>query len=263
MIHKTFVQSIKDKLTTTLIGGVLVYLLYLGVEQSGYTWQWYRVWEYILIFEDGEIYAGDFLYGLVDTVYIVAVAMVLSLLFGIVLALGRMADGKIANGLSSAYTVVFRNTPILAQIYIFYFLVAPIFNLDRWVVGILALSLYEASFVGEILRGAMQSVSRNQWEAGRSLNIPERHIIVRIIFPQALRLMIAPLTNVAINLLKHSSIVSVIAVYELTTSARDAVSDTFVTLEIWIMIACLYWLLAAVFATTSRYVEKSIKWTEV
>ena len=126
----------------------------------------------------------------------------------------------------------------MAQIYIFYFLIAPIFDLNRLVTGILALSLYEASFVGEIIRGAIRSVPRRQWEAGRALNLSAGHIVVYIIFPQALRLMIAPLTNVAINLLKHSSIVSVIAIYELTTTARDAISDTYVTLEIWILIAC-------------------------
>ena len=261
--QNTTMQTAQDTLITVLIGVALVYGLYLGVEQSGYQWQWYRVWGYIVIVEQGEVYAGDFLYGLRDTIYIVVYAMIASMIFGVVLAWGRMADGKIANGLSSLYTVIFRNTPILVQIYIFYFLVAPIFNMDRWIVGILALSLYEASFVGEIVRGAMQSVSRQQWEAGKALNMPDHYILVRIIFPQALRLMIAPLTNVAINLLKHSSIVSVIAVYELTTTARDAVSDTFVTLEIWIVVAVLYWLLAAVFATVSRRIEKTITWQEV
>ena len=256
-------QRIRHILTTTAIGCSLLYLLYIGVQQSGYAWQWYRVWEYILIFEDGTVYAGDFLYGLKDTIYIVICSLILSLLFGIVLAAGRISSGKIANFTSSTYITVFRNTPILAQIYIFYFLIAPIFNMDRWVVGVLALSLYEASFVGEILRGAIQSVSNRQWEAGRSLNLSTYRIVTRIIFPQALRIVIAPLTNVAINLLKHSSIVSVIAIYELTTTARDAISDTFLTLEIWIIIACFYWLLAAIFATISRRVEKSIKWIEV
>ncbi len=256
-------QKMRHTFMTAGIAVIWVFVLYVLVQKSGYAWQWYRVWEYIIIFEDDTVYAGDFLYGLVDTVYIVLWAMVLSVLFGTILAAGRIAEGKIANMVCSLYVIVFRNTPILVQIYIFYFLIAPVFNMDRLVVGILALSLYEASFVAEILRGAIRSISKHQWEAGRALNLGTYHIVTKIILPQAVRIIIAPLTNVAINLLKHSSIVSVIAVYELTTTARDAISDTFLTLEIWILVACLYWILAAIFATISRYVEKSIKWTEV
>lgn len=246
-----------------LIAVVLAYGLYTGVAQSGYQWQWYRVWEYIVIYDDGTYYAGDFIYGLWQTLILVALSMGLAVVFGIILAMGHLADGKIANALPKIYTTLFRNTPILVQIYIFYFLVAPLFNMDRWVVGILALSLYEASFVGEIIRGAIGAVSQNQWQAGYALNLPKHRIVTKIIFPQSVRLMIAPMTNVAINLLKHSSIVSVIAVYELTTTARDAVSDTYITLEIWIIIGALYWLLAGVFAFLSRTIERSIKWTEI
>lgn len=242
---------------------MVVYGLYLGVEQSGYTWQWYRVWKYIIVIEDGHVYAGDFIYALFDTIHIAGVSLVLSLGFGAVLAGGRLSKGYIARGCAGVYVAVFRNTPILVQIYVFYFFIAPMFDMDRWVVGVLVLSLYEASFVGEILRGSIQSVSRGQWEAGLALGIKPWCVVWRIIIPQALRLMLAPLTNVGINLLKHSSIVSVIAVYELTTTARDVISDTFVTLEVWIVVACLYWILAAGLATISRYVEKSIRWKEV
>ena len=75
-----------------------------------------------------------------------------------------------------------------------------------------------------------------------------------------MRLLIAPMTNVSINLLKHSSIVSVIAVQDLTTVGRDLISETYLTMEIWIAIAFLYWSLSSIFAIIGRIIEKQIKW---
>ena len=119
--------------------------------------------------------------------------------------------------------------------------------MDRFVTGVLVLSLYESAFIGEIIRGAISSVSKTQWEAGRALRLSQPIIVYKIIMPQALRLMIAPLTNVSINLLKHSSIVSVIAVFDLTTAGRDIISETYIAMEIWITVAVFYWLISASF----------------
>ena len=251
---------IKNNITSlfilTLIGMVL-YNLIIGTD---YPWQWYRVWDYIVVFEDGQWWAGDLLWGLEQTVYIVFWSIIGSVLVGTILAIARLSKGQIANSASYLYTILFRNTPVLVQIYLMYFLIAPMFSLDRFFVGILVLSLYEGAFVGEIIRGAFSSVSKHQREAGYSLSLRPIVIMTKIIFPQALRLMISPLTNVSINLLKHSSIVSVIAISDLTTAGRDIISETYLALEIWLIIASLYWIISFVFASIGKYIEKSIKW---
>ena len=104
----------------------------------------------------------------------------------------------------------------------------------------LCLALYEGAFAAEIIRGAIVAVKRGQWEAGRSLGFSEFHLYRDIVLPQAVPLMLPPLGGVLVNLVKHSAIVSVIAVFDLTTQARNVVSDTFMAFEIWLTTAAMY-----------------------
>ena len=244
-----------------MLGGI-GYGLYLLFQQTDYPWKWYRIWEFFAIYDEGEWWAGEFLYGVEQTLYIVLNSIVLSFVIGAVIAMGHFAKGKIANAVARGYVTFIRNTPVLVQIYLMYFILSPMLGLDRFVTGVIVLSIYEGAFVAEIIRGAIQSVSRGQWEAGHALGLKPTTTMYKVIVPQALRLLIGPMTNVTINLLKHSSIVSVIAVQDLTTVGRDLIADTYLALEIWIAIAFLYWLLAGVFASIGRMLEKQIKWTQ-
>ena len=239
----------------------IAYGFYWLFSQTDYPWQWYRIWEFFAIYDDGKWWAGDFVYGMEQTIYIVFSSIILSTCIGAMIAWGHFAKGKLAYACAKAYVTCIRNTPVLVQVYLIYFILAPLVSLDRFATGVLVLSIYEGAFVAEIIRGAIQSVSRGQWDAGYALNLKSSSIVRKIIFPQALRLLIGPMTNVAINLLKHSSIVSVIALQELTTVGRDIISETFLALEVWIAVALLYWLLSAAFAGIGRLIEKQIKWS--
>lgn len=251
----------KQYIYSTVILIAICYGLYYLFSTTDYPWKWYRIPEFFAFYDEGEWWAGEFLYGMEQTVYIVLSSIALSFFIGVVIAVANFSKGKIAQTFAKTYVTFVRNTPVLVQIYLVYFVLAPMLGMDRFVTGIIVLSLYEGAFVAEIVRGAISSVSRGQWEACYSMGMRPFSIVRKVIFPQALRLLIAPMTNVTINLLKHSSIVSVIAVQDLTTVGRDLISDTYLTLEIWIAIALLYWILSAIFATIGRILEKRIKWT--
>ena len=253
-------KSAKQNTLTSLTLLLFCAGLYILISEADYPWQWYRVWEHVAVYDEGQWWAGMLLFGLEQTLYIVILSIIGATTISIILTIASFSKGKLAQTASKLYTVLFRNTPILVQVYCMYFLISPMFNMDRFVTGVLVLSLYEAAFIAEIIRGAVSSVRKTQWEAGKALGLSEHVIIYKIIMPQALRLMIAPLTNVSINLLKHSSIVSIIAVFELTTAGRDIISETYTAMEIWITIAAFYWLISACFSYVGRRVELSIKW---
>lgn len=258
---KNLKTDIKQYLYSAIVISLVVSGLYYVFANTDYPWQWYRIWDYIVVWDEGELWAGDLLYGVQHTLYLVICSIILSCIFGILVAWGNFAKGKIANITAKGYVTFIRNTPVLVQIYLTYFLIAPILGMDRFVTGVLVLSIYEGAFVAEIIRGAIQSINRGQSEAASSLGLSKTQTTIKIIFPQALRLIIAPLTNVSINLLKHSSIVSVIAVQDLTTVGRDLISDTYLAMEIWLAVAVLYWILSAIFAVIGRFIEKRIKWS--
>ena len=113
-------------------------------------------------------------------------------------------------------------------------------GIDRFWTGVICLTFYEGSFVAEIIRSGIQSVDRGQWEAGDSVGLRRRDIYRYIVLPQAVPLMLPPLTGQIINLIKHSSIVSVIAVADLTTEGRNIIADTFMSFEIWFTVAAIY-----------------------
>jgi polar amino acid transport system permease protein len=108
---------------------------------------------------------------------------------------------------------------------------------------VLCLAFYEGAFAAEIIRGSIIAVRRGQWEAARSLGLRPFDIYRDVILPQAVPLMLPPLAGVLVNLVKHSAIVSVIAVFDLTTEGRTIVADTFMAFEIWLTVAGLYLLI--------------------
>jgi polar amino acid transport system permease protein len=102
------------------------------------------------------------------------------------------------------------------------------------------LAIYEGAFAAEIIRGGIIAVKRGQWEAGRALGLKPFDLYRDVVLPQAMPLMLPPLAGVLVNLVKHSAIVSVIAVFDLTTEGRTIVADTFMAFEIWLTVAGLY-----------------------
>ena len=233
-------STISDLLLFAIGFGLVAWLIYLGATSMGYNWQWYRVPRYLYRIIDGELIVGPLLKGLMVTLQITFWSALLTVVIGLVTALLRLSRSVAGCGIATAYLEIVRNTPLLVQMFLFYFVLAPIFDIERFWTGVICLAFFEAAFVSEIIRGGILSVSRGQWEAAASLGLTRTDVYSRVILPQALPVMLPPLTNAIVNLIKNSAIVSTIAIFDLTTEGRNVIADTFMSFEIWFTVAALY-----------------------
>ena len=237
-----------------MIGGL--FFIVKGAEDQGYYWQWFRVPRYLYSFDDGRFIAGPILQGLKITLNITWISLILTYIIGLVTALMRLSDLLLARGVARIYLEIARNTPLLVQIFFMYFVVAPILDIDRFAAGVLALSLFEGAYASEIYRAGIVAVDKGQWEASYTLGLSTYQNYRYIILPQAIRRILPPLTSQAVSLIKDSSLVSVIAIYEMTMYANEIVSETFLTFEIYFTIAAIYLALAIILSRIVDYFEK-------
>jgi polar amino acid transport system permease protein len=230
-----------------------------GGGMLAYNWQWYRVPQYFYQVVDGELIWGPLTKGLIVTIQISAVALILTVLIGLTAALLRLSNSFAGRLLSRGYLEAIRNTPLLVQLYVFYFIFAPIFGINRFWTGVLCLAFFEGVFVTEIFRAGIQSVERGQWEAGASLGLSRPQIYRDVVLPQAIRLVLPPLAGAAVTLIKASSIVSVIAVFDLTTEARTIIADTFMSFEVWLTVAVMYLVMTGGLSLMVSALERKFK----
>ena len=233
-------SPIVDGAAFLLVIAVLTWITGTGTAKLGYNWQWYRVPQYLLTYEDGSWLAGPLIQGLMVTFEITGVGLVLAFSFGLFTSLCRLSDSYLARMIARAYLELIRNTPLLVQLFFIYFVIAPIFDLSRFFSAVLALSLFEGAYASEIFRAGIVSIHRGQWEAAHSLGLTAFDTYRRIILPQAIQRILPPLTSQAISLVKDSALVSTIAVYDLTMRGREIISETFLAFEIWFTIAAIY-----------------------
>lgn len=221
-------------------GGLIVWGVVAGAGSMGYNWQWYRVPRYFYRVIDGEIIWGPLVKGLLVTIEITLWAAVFALLIGLVTALLRLSRSYAGHAIATAYLELVRNTPLLVQMYLFYFVLSPIIGIDRFWTGVLCLAFFEASFISEIIRGGILSVPRGQWEGAAALGMRPAHVYAKVVLPQAAPIMAPPMTSAIVNLIKNSAIVSTIAIFDLTNEGRNVIADTFLSFEIWLVIAAIY-----------------------
>lgn len=229
-----------DVASFALFVAALFWLILRGAQSMGYNWQWFRVPRYLWRTIDGQLIWGPLMKGLFVTLQISAIALVFALAIGLVTALLRLSPSFVGRGIARVYLEIIRNTPLLVQVLVFYFIVAQILGISRFWAGVLCLAIYEGAFAAEIIRGGIIAVRRGQWEAARALGLRPFDVYRDVVLPQAVPLMLPPLAGVLVNLVKHSAIVSVIAVFDLTTEGRTIVADTFMAFEIWLTVAGLY-----------------------
>ena len=183
------------------------------------------------------------LYGLLSTIVFSVSGFILSMVIGTVIAFGQLSSVKLYRAFALAYLSWFRATPLLVQLFLLYYGLPLFLNIDTvaWVSGVLALGMYSGSYASQIIRGAIQSIDRGQMEAGRSLGFSYAQTMWKIIIPQAVFRMLAPLTNEFISLTKNSSLLSTITVVELFREANILIADTYRTMEFLLAIALLYY----------------------
>ena len=241
-----------------LLIGFLVWLAWRGAEAMEYRWQWYRAGPFFWRVIDGEIIWGPLVRGLVETLRISAVAGLLAMLIGLVTAFVRLSDSFAGRIVATVYLEVIRNTPLLVQLFLFYFVLAPILGVDRFWAGVLCLAFFEGSFAAEIIRGGIAGVDRGQFEAADAAGLTVTDKYRYIVLPQALPLIVPPLTGLTISLIKHSAIVSVIALSELTTAGLNLISNTFMAFEVWFLVAGIYLALTVTLSFAVTLLERRL-----
>lgn len=242
-----------------ILSAAVIWLTVRGAAAMQYNWQWYRIPQYLFRQIDGEIVLGPLMRGLLVTLDITLWSLILALVFGLVTVFLRLSGSVVAQGLAHIYLDVIRNTPLLVQLYLFYFCLAPAFDLDRYLTGIVSLALFEGAYASEIIRAGILAVGKGQTEAALGLGLSTAQSYRWVILPQALRIILPPMASQAIALVKSSAMLSVIAVFDLTNEGRSIIAETFMTFEIWMTVAVIYLLVTLSLAVLATMLERRLR----
>lgn len=185
--------------------------------------------------------------GTLVTIEITLLAAVLAIVLAMLAALGKLSPWRSLRGLANVYIEFFRGTSLLVQLFWLYFVLPlPPFNLTMspFSVAVVGLGLHIGAYGAEIMRGALASVPRGQIEAAIALNIPPLRRFLRIVLPQALVNAIPPGTNLLIELLKGTSLVSLVTLADLSFRANQVVQVTYLSREVFGLTLLIYFVLA-------------------
>ncbi len=196
--------------------------------------------------------------GAVTTLYVSLISIAFACVLAMLAALARLSKSGPAYAISTFYTSFFRGTPLLLQVYLIYIGLPQLgaqFALDAVPSGILALSLCYGAYLAEIFRAGILGVPYGQRDAAMALGLPPRLTFRKIIFPQAMRLIVPPTGNQFIAMLKDSSLVSVMGVWELTRTAQIIGKRDFRVFEMLIAAAIIYWIMSICFELIQSRIE--------
>jgi polar amino acid transport system permease protein len=199
-------------------------------------------------------------HGAVITIAVTTGAIVIGSVIGMLVGLGRLdPKRRVVYGLCTAYVALVRGTPLLVQLFIWFFGLPYLgINLPAFFCGVVGMGMYSGAYVSEIVRGAIKSVDRGQMEAARSLGMPDRVAMREVIVPQAIIRMIPPLGNEFIALIKNSSLVSLLTIADLMHEGQKIISVSYRSLEVYIAVALVYFVLTNLTGLALRYTERRL-----
>ncbi|WP_040820833.1 amino acid ABC transporter permease [Thalassobium sp. R2A62] len=278
-----------DWLILALLAGITGYI---GLRMQGalnYDWRWELIPDYILRYREDrqEWFPNLLLQGLFATIRISIYASILALIIGTILGVARCSENLTTRLLARTYLELLRNIPPVVIIFIFFFFLSQqlidAINLNSWsrgiargdnahiwefffgemrrfpslISGVIVLAMFEAAFVGEIVRAGIQSVPKGQREAARAIGMSSFQEMRYIIMPQAMRKVVPPMANQFISLIKDSSIISLISVQELTYKTVELVASTRLIFEAWLTTAAFYFILCFGLSMLFRRLENN------
>ena len=195
--------------------------------------------------------------GLFTTIYISAVSIVIATAIAIVGAIAKLSNNGFAYAIASFYTSLFRGLPLLLQVYLIYKGLTQLgFMVDAIPSGIAALSLCYGAYMTEIFRAGIQSIPKGQWEASRALGFKSGLILRKIILPQSIPIIVPPTGNQFIAMLKDSSLVSVLGIWELMYLAKTLGQRDFRHMEMLLTAAMIYWGLTIILEMIQARIER-------
>jgi polar amino acid transport system permease protein len=215
-----------------------------------YHWDFSFLWHYRILI----------LWGLGVTMAYTVGTILLGFALGLVVGLLRLSRNRLLTLPLVAYVELFRCTPLLVQIIWFYYALPVVLGIDipATAAATLVLSLYTGAFYAEIVRGGVESIERGQWDAARAVGLRQLQALRLVILPQAFRRMIPPFMNQSIIQLKNTSLVSTIAVADLLYQGEMITAATYRPLEVYTMVAVLYFAVLFPLTLAAQYVERRL-----
>ncbi|KGL39626.1 glutamine ABC transporter permease [Listeria newyorkensis] len=204
--------------------------------------------------------APALLLGLWYTIKLTLISLVFAAILGLVFGFLKVSRSKVLRGIATVYVDIFRGIPLIVLAFFIYFGIpeAMGFKMDATVAAVITLSLNAGAYITEIIRGGIQAVDKGQMEAGRSLGLPYGKTMIKIILPQAIRVMIPSFINQFVITLKDTSIMSVIGLVELTQSGKIIIARTFESSTIWLIVAIMYLIVITALTKLSNVMERRV-----
>jgi polar amino acid transport system permease protein len=252
-------ESNKSSFLTYITVFIIVMTLlftWFGFQKMDYSWDFSILKPYL--WDEANNRPGLILQGLWGTFYISFLSIIFGTILGVIVGFFLLSKHKIPRYSAIVFVDVLRNTPVLVQLYLVYFVIGTPFDLSPEKAGIATLSFFCSAYVADIFRGTIHNFDKGQLDAAKSLGLHPLHIATYVVGPQALRRMLPPLIGQFVSLVKDSSLVSVIAVLDLTKAALNVVSGSFRSFETWIFIAGLYLIVNTILSSLGRFLEKKL-----
>ncbi|MFD2793923.1 amino acid ABC transporter permease [Promicromonospora vindobonensis] len=197
--------------------------------------------------------------GLAGTIPLALASFAIGLVLALVVALMRLSPNRLLSWTAGAYISLIRGTPLLVQLFvIFYGMPSVGILLDPWPSAIIAFSLNVGGYAAEVIRAAILSVPKGQWEAGWTVGMSPARSLRRIILPQAARVSVPPLSNTFISLVKDTSLAALILVTEMFRRAQEIATFSNEFMTVYLEAALIYWLFCTVLSTGQNALEKRL-----
>jgi len=197
------------------------------------------------------------LVGAMTTIELTILSMALALVAGLALALMRLSRIPLLRSLSGAYIEIIRGTPLLVQLFIIYYGLPQYgIRLEAFTAGVIGLSINYSAYLAEVYRAGILAIDKGQWEAGGSIGLSRAALLQHVIVPQAARIVLPPVGNYFISMLKDSALVSTISIVELMRAAQLRVAITFRAMDIYLVTALIYLLMSYPCSVLIRYFER-------
>jgi polar amino acid transport system permease protein len=204
-------------------------------------------------------YGPQLLKGLYYTLVMAIAGSALGLVLGFALAVIRNGGHRLVNVVIDGYVEIFRGTPLLVQLFVFYYGGSTIgITLSSFTVGLLGLSLYGSVYFAEIFRAGFESLAKGQTEAAISFGFSRWHTLRFVVLPQILVMIVPPTTNLVIILTKDTAVLSIITVPELTFQVTGMTAETYTFVEPFIVLAAVYWILTELTSYLGKRVERRV-----
>lgn len=210
-------------------------------------------WNFAAVFSDFDL----LLLGLANTLKITTFALLFGIPLGLGLALCRLSSLKIVSGIAGFIVEFFRTTPPLVQLFWFFFALPILIDvrMTPFIAAIVTFSIQSSAFFAEVFRGGIISIDKGQWEGAKAIGMTRSQSLRRIILPQAVKRMIPAFMERSIELLKTTTLVSTVAYADLMFQANEIAQKTFRPLEVYTVVALMYFVLIFTFSQLTNYIE--------